>query len=64
MLKIKEKEKKKHHNERIQNVKHRSFNPLIMSDYGGFKRECKHFQGKLSQKIARKKDEVILQSKK
>ena len=43
MLKIKEKEKKKHHNERIQNVKHRSFNPLIMSDYGGFKRECKHF---------------------
>ena len=54
---INEKEKKRHYNERVQNVDHGSFTPVVMSANGGFGREAKHFYSKLAEKIAEKRDE-------
>ena len=51
-----EKEKKRQYNERILEVEHGSFTPLVFSIYGGMGRECSMFYNKLSQKISEKKD--------
>lgn len=46
-------------NQRIQNVGHESFTPLVMTANCGFGRECKHFYAKLSGKIADKKRRTL-----
>ena len=53
---VNEKEKKKHYNERIQNVERGNFNPLVMSANGGFGKECQKFYAKLSEKTAEKNE--------
>ena len=52
---INEKEKKEHYNEKVHNMEHGSFTPLVMSGSGGFGRECKHFYVNLLEKIAEKR---------
>ena len=50
-----EKEKKKCYNERILQVEHGSFTPLVMSATGGMGRECKKFYSRLSEIVAEKR---------
>ena len=38
-----EKEKKRQHNERVLQIEHGSFTPLVFSVYGGMSRECSTF---------------------
>ena len=45
-------EEKRHYNQRIVEIKHSSFTPLVFSAYGG---ETKHFFSTLANKIATKK---------
>ncbi len=45
-------EKKRHYNQRIVEIKHSSFTPLVFSAYGG---ETQHFFSTLANKIATKK---------
>jgi hypothetical protein len=52
---INEKEKKKQYNERILQVEHGSFTPLVMSATGGMGRECHKFYSRLSEIIAEKR---------
>ena len=51
---INENEKKKQYNERVLQVEHGSFTPLVMSSNGGFGRECERFYSKLAEQIAEK----------
>ena len=53
---INEKEKKKCYNERIMQIEHGSFTPLIMSAAGGMSRECRKFYVCLSEMISEKCD--------
>ena len=50
-----EKEKKKMYNERIMQIEHGSFTPLVMSATGGMGRECHKFYARLSELIADKR---------
>ena len=50
-----EKEKKRHYNDRVLQVEHGSFTPLVMSATGGMARECRNFYGRLAQSIADKR---------
>ena len=52
---IDEKEKKKTYNERILQVEHGSFTPLVMSATGGMSRECKKFYSRLAEVISKKR---------
>ena len=52
---ITENEKKKQYNERVLQVEHGSFTPLVMSSNGEFGRECKRFYSKLAEQIAEKR---------
>ena len=52
---INENEKKKQYNERVLQVDHGSFTPLVMSLNGGFGRECGQFYSKLAKQIAEKR---------
>ena len=52
---INEKEKKKCYNERILQVEHEGFTPLVMSATGGMGRECKEFYSRLSEIVAQKR---------
>ena len=51
-----EKEKKQQYNERILEIDHGSFTPLVFSIHGGMGRECSMFYNRLAQKISEKKD--------
>ena len=51
-----EKEKKRQYNERILEIDHGSFTPLVFSIHGGMGRECSMFYNRLAQKISEKKD--------
>ena len=50
-----EKEKKRLYNERILQVEHGSFTPLVFSATGGMGRECKKFFARLAEMIADKR---------
>ena len=52
---ISKKEKKKTYNERILQVEHGSFTPLVMSVTGGMSRECKKFYSRLAEMICKKR---------
>ena len=52
---INENEKKKQYNERLLQVEHGSFTPLVMLSNGGFGRECGRFYSKLAEQIAEKR---------
>ena len=52
---INEKEKKKQYNERILQVEHGTFTPLVMSATGGMGRECQKFYTRLSESVAEKR---------
>ena len=52
-----EKEKKKMYNERIINVEHGTFTPLVFSANGGMGRECLKFYARLSEKLAEKRNQ-------
>ena len=51
-----EKAKKAKYNERILNVEHGTFTPLVMSCFGGMGTEATRFYGRLGAKIAEKRD--------
>ena len=53
---INEKEKNKYYNERIVQIEHGSFTPLVMSTTAGMSRECRKFYGCLSEMISEKRD--------
>ena len=52
---VNENEKKKLHNERILQIEHGSFTPLVMSATGGMGRECKKFYARLAEMISYKR---------
>ena len=52
---INESKNKKLYNERVLQVEHSSFTPLVMSSKGGFGRECAQFYSKLAEQIAEKR---------
>ena len=54
---INENEKKKAYNDRVMQVEHGSFTPLVMSAAGGMTRECSKFYSRLSEMIAEKRKE-------
>ena len=51
---INKKEKNKKYNERILQVEHGSFTPLVMSATGRMSRECKKFYSRLAEIICKK----------
>ena len=54
---ISENEKKRAYNERVQEIEHGSFTPIVMSATGGMARECSKFYSRLSEMIAEKRDQ-------
>ena len=54
---INEREKKRQYNERILEVEHGSFTPLVMTALGGMGREASQFYSRLSESIAEKRKE-------
>ena len=52
-----EEEKKRMYNDRIMNIERGTFTPLIFLTSGGMSKECRQFNNKLAEKLARKKDE-------
>ena len=52
---LNEKEKKKNYNERIINVEHGSFTPIVMSANGGIAREGDKFYSRLAEMISEKR---------
>lgn len=51
-----EKQKKTKYNQRVIEIEHGSFTPLVISAYGGVSRETERFMSRLITKIAEKKD--------
>ena len=51
-----EQEKKRSYNERVLEVEHGSFTPLVFATHGGMGRECRRFYQRLSEMIADKRD--------
>ena len=49
-----EKEKKRHYNNRIMNVEHGTFTPLVFTVNGGMSKECLTFHKFVAEKIANK----------
>ena len=54
---INEKEKKRAYNERVQEIEHGSFTPIVMSANGRMARECSKFYSHISKMIAEKRDQ-------
>ena len=54
-----EKTKKTKYNERILNVEHGTFTPLVFSCFGGMGTEAQRFYNRLGKKIAEKRNELI-----
>ena len=54
-----ERQKKAQYNERVINVEHGSFTPIVLSAYGGAGRETERFFALLIRKIAEKRDVPI-----
>ena len=50
----KKKKKKKNYNERILEVEHGSFTPIVMSAYGGIGKEGNKFFNRLAELLAEK----------
>ena len=50
-----EKEKKRHYNDRVQQVEHGSFTPLVFSATGGMGRECWCFVRRLCEMLSEKR---------
>ena len=57
MYDINEKEKKRHYNERVQQIEHGSFSPLVFSVLGGMARERRAVFKRLIQLLAEKRKE-------
>ena len=53
---INEKEKKRNYNERILQIDHGTFTPLVFSLYGGMGRECKTFYSRLAELVSIKQN--------
>ena len=53
----KEKQKKRAYNERVQEMEHGSFTPIVMSATGGMTMKCSKFYSCLSEMIAEKRDQ-------
>ena len=53
---INEKEKKRHYNDRIMQLEHGTFTPLVFSATGGLGRECEKFYNRLASIISEKRD--------
>ena len=51
-----EREKKRAYNQRVIDIEHGSFNPLVFTPYGGSGREAERFIRELSAKLSEKKD--------
>ena len=51
-----EKEKKRAHNERVLQIEHGTFTPLVFSIYGSTGRECHAFYSSLSNLLSEKRD--------
>jgi len=51
-----EKEKKRCYNERVLQVEHGTFTPLVFSIYGSMGRECTKFYSRLADMIAEKRN--------
>jgi hypothetical protein len=51
-----ENEKKRQYNERINNIDHGSFTPMVFSCFGGMSRECGTFVSQLAELIAEKRN--------
>ena len=54
--KLNENSKKREYAERILNVEHGSFTPLVFSCLGGMSPECTHFFNRVADKISEKRD--------
>ena len=52
-----EKEKKRQYNQRVIDVEHGTFTPLVFGTNGGFGKECEIFIAKLAEKLSFKSDE-------
>ena len=48
--------KKREYNERVQEVEHGSFTPLVFSCFGGLSVECTHFYNRIAEKLAEKRN--------
>ena len=48
--------KKREYNDRILQIEHGSFTPLVFSSFGGMGVECSHFYNRVAEKIAEKRD--------
>ena len=57
MYDINEKEKKRHYNERVQQIEHGSFSPLVFSALEGMARKCRAVYKRLIQLLAEKRKE-------
>ena len=55
-FKLNETQKKNDYNQRVIDIEHGSFTPIVMTAYGGFSRETEKFMSHLIVKIAEKKD--------
>ena len=53
-----ENEKKRAHNERVLNVEHGTFTPLVMGTNGGMGNECNSFLQELAMKLSKKQNET------
>lgn len=51
-------EKKRHYNERVNNIENGTFTPLVFSTSGGMGRECKTFYKRLCEMMAEKRGET------
>ena len=56
---LNKKEKKKNFNERILEVEHGSFTPIVMSAYGGIGKEGNKFYNRLAELLAEKKNQQL-----
>ena len=56
---LNEKKKKKNYNERILEVEHGSFTPIVMSAYGGIGKEGNKFYNRLAELLAEKKNQQL-----
>ena len=56
---LNEKEKKKNYNERMLEVEHGSFTPIVMSAYGGIGKEGNKFYNRLAELLAEKKNQQL-----
>ena len=52
-----EKQKKREYNQRVIEVEHGSFTPVVFSCFGGMSRECSAFYKRLAQMISDKRDQ-------